>query len=158
MPFRPDYLRELREAKGWSQEELSERSDVSQSVIAKSERGQSSPRADALDKLAEALDCTVDYLVGRGPNYENAGLAAAQMAFDVFILKNPITGLQQERCHRALQHVNSPRTADAWRSFAEMLELAIGPPQIGSFDRPEVHPPKPQSVSVARRRHNYGRN
>lgn len=155
MPFRPEYLKQLREAKGWSQEELCKRSRVSQSVIAKSERGQNLPRADVLDKLAEALDCTIDYLVGRGREYENATSAAAQMAFDIFLLNAPLTRQQQESCRRALQHVDAPKTADGWRSFAEMMELAIGKSQIvGSFDRSDLHPPKPRPVSVARRGHN----
>jgi transcriptional regulator with XRE-family HTH domain len=158
MPFRPDYLKELREAKGWSQEELSKRSGVSQPVIAKSERGQNSPGSDALDRMAEALDCTIDYLVGRGPFYENAIRAASQMAFDIFVLRTPLTKQQQERSRRVLHHVDAPRTAEKWRSFVEMIELAIGQSGIESFDRAEVHPPKPQPVSVARRRHNYGRN
>ena len=158
MPFRPHCLKELREVKAWSQEELSKRSGVSQSVVAKSERGQNSPGSDALDKLAEALDCAIDYLVGRGPDYESAARAAAQMAFDVFVLRTPLTSQQQERCQRALQHMNAPRTAEAWRSFAEMVELAIGQSKIGSFDHTDAHPPKPHPVSVARRHHNYGRN
>lgn len=158
MPFRPYCLKELREAKGWSQEQLSKRSRVSQSVIAKSERGQNSPGSDALDKLAEAMDCTIDYLIGRGPDYENAAKAAAQMAFDVFVLRTPLTNQQQERCQRALAHMNAPRTAEAWRSLSEMMELAIGQSQSGSFERTDAHPPKPQPVPVARRRHNYGRN
>lgn len=156
MPFRHDYLKELREAKGWSQEGLSKRSGVSQSVIAKSERGKNLPGSDVLDKLAEALDCTIDYLVARGPHHENATRAAAQMAFDVFVLRTPLTKQQQERCQRALQHADAPRTAAAWRSFTEMVELAVG--QTVSFDTTEAHPPKQQPRSVARRHHNYGRS
>ena len=158
MPFRPQCLKELREAKGWCQEELCTRAGLSQSVITKSERGKNSPGSNVLAKMAEALDCTTDYLVGRGPDYGNAEMAAAQMAFDVFVLRTRLTDQQQERCRRALEHTNAPRTADAWRSFAEMVELAIGQSQMGSFDRTDAHPLKPKPMSVARRSHNYGRN
>jgi len=153
MPFRPDYLKGLREAKGWTQEELTKRSGLSQSVITKTESGKNSPGSDALERMAEALDCTIDYLHGRGPVYENNKAAAAHMAFDVFVLRKLLTKQQQERCRRALQHVDAPRTADAWRSFVEMLDLAIGSSQIGSFSQSEEHPPKPQPMSVARRPH-----
>jgi transcriptional regulator with XRE-family HTH domain len=157
MPFRPHRLKELREAKGWSQEELCKRAGLSQSVIAKSERGRNSPGSDVLDKLAEALDCTIDYLLGRGPDYENVARAAARMAFDVFAFRMPLAKEHEERCRRALQHVDAPRTAKGWRSFAEMLNLAAGQSLAEISDRDDTHPAKPRPMAVGRR-HNYARN
>jgi transcriptional regulator with XRE-family HTH domain len=48
-------VRELRDAKGWSLDALAERSKVSRSNISLIERGESSPTATVLDKLATAL-------------------------------------------------------------------------------------------------------
>lgn len=48
-------VRELRDAKGWSLDALAERSKVSRSNISLIERGQSSPTAIVLDKLAMAF-------------------------------------------------------------------------------------------------------
>lgn len=48
-------LRELRDARGYSLEALAERSGVSRSAISLIERGQSSPTAVVLDKLAIGL-------------------------------------------------------------------------------------------------------
>ena len=48
-------LRELRDARGYSLEALAERSGVSRSNISLIERGQSSPTAAVLDKLAIGL-------------------------------------------------------------------------------------------------------
>jgi len=48
-------VRELRDAHGWSLDALAERSKVSRSNISLIERGQSSPTAAVLDKLATAL-------------------------------------------------------------------------------------------------------
>ncbi|MGV3683486.1 MAG: helix-turn-helix domain-containing protein [Acidovorax sp.] len=48
-------LRELRDARGYSLEALAERSGVSRSNISLIERGQSSPTAAVLDKLAVGL-------------------------------------------------------------------------------------------------------
>jgi transcriptional regulator with XRE-family HTH domain len=48
-------LRELRDERGWSLDVLAERSKVSRSNISLVERGQSSPTAVVLDKLATAL-------------------------------------------------------------------------------------------------------
>jgi transcriptional regulator with XRE-family HTH domain len=52
-------VRELRDAQGWSLDALAERSKVSRSNISLIERGQSSPTAAVLDKLATALNVTL---------------------------------------------------------------------------------------------------
>lgn len=127
MPFRPDRLKGLREAKGLSQEQLGELAGLHHSVITKSEKGKNLPRSEALDKLATALDCTMDYLHGRGSQYEGPAVAAAHMAFDVFVAQQGVTDEQRERCRRALAHPDAPKTASKWRSLAEMLGLALEP-------------------------------
>ena len=48
-------VRELRQARGWTLEQLSERCGVSRSMISVVERGESSPTASLLDKLAAGL-------------------------------------------------------------------------------------------------------
>ncbi|MFC3914390.1 helix-turn-helix domain-containing protein [Pseudaeromonas sharmana] len=48
-------LRQLREQQGWSLEQLAEQAGVSRSNISSIERGQSSPTAAVLDRLATAL-------------------------------------------------------------------------------------------------------
>jgi len=154
MPFRPSRLRALREAKKWSQEELSKESGLSQSVIAKSEKGKNLPGSDALDKLAQALDCTIDYFHERGLEYENPAVAAAHMAFDVFVQQQVLTDEQRERCRRALRHQDAPKTAQGWCSFSEMLSLAIGPASTTSIALLGEQQPKSKPMAVARRRHN----
>jgi transcriptional regulator with XRE-family HTH domain len=124
VPFQPKRLKSLREAKGLSQEQLGLKAGVSHSLIAKSENALNLPRSDALDKLADALDCTIDYLHGRGAEYENPRVAASQMALDA--AQHFLTGEQRERCRRVLPHPDAPKTAEAWRSFAELTELALG--------------------------------
>jgi transcriptional regulator with XRE-family HTH domain len=52
-------VRELRDAQGFSLDALAERSGVSRSNISLIERGQSSPTAAVLDKLAAGLGVTV---------------------------------------------------------------------------------------------------
>jgi len=56
-------VRALREAKGWSQAELSERSKVPQSSIHYIEAGSRRPRIDTLQSLATALGVTVAELL-----------------------------------------------------------------------------------------------
>jgi len=124
MPFLPGRLKALRDAKNWSQEDVSRESGLAQSAIAKYEQGKTSPRSNALDKLAQALNCTTDYLLGRGPDYKTHAFAAASMALDSLISLGALADKQREMCSSVVQHPDAPRTAKAWRSFLEMMEMA----------------------------------
>ena len=60
MPFR---IKELREEKGWTQEELAIKSGVSRNLIARLESGSlNSTSTDTLFKLADALGTKAKYL------------------------------------------------------------------------------------------------
>ena len=153
MPFRPDRLKALREAKNLSQEQLAELAGLSHSLIAKSESGKNSPRSDALDKLSRALDCTIDYLHGRGYEKHLPAVAAAQMAFDVFVTEG-VSDEVCEKCRRIITHPDAPKTARAWRSFAEMLGLAIGPTSSTNALSLVGDRAKRKPVAAARQRQN----
>src|ERR1041385_849753 len=58
----------LRDKKGWSQTDLAEKSGVSRVMIGKYERGEAIPSIDAAKKIADALEVSLDYLVGEGIN------------------------------------------------------------------------------------------
>lgn len=61
-------ISDTREEKGWNQSELADRSGVSRVMIGKYERGEAVPSIDAAKKIADALDVTLDFLVGEGTN------------------------------------------------------------------------------------------
>ena len=58
-----DRLRKLRKRRGISQAALAEQTSVHFTQISRYERGESKPNAEAITKLAKALDTTVDYLM-----------------------------------------------------------------------------------------------
>lgn len=58
----PENLKTRRVAKGWSQEALARKADVSTSTVARIEQGVFEPRLDIARKLAGALECTLDEL------------------------------------------------------------------------------------------------
>lgn len=58
-------LRELRETKKLSQLKLGMLLDVAQETISGYEIGRSEPNLEMLVKLADALDTSVDYILGR---------------------------------------------------------------------------------------------
>lgn len=71
-PKRLKFARELRE---WSQAELALRAVMPPSSIAHFESGSRKPSFDTLKKLANALEVTTDYLLGRvdDPSMAEAG-------------------------------------------------------------------------------------
>lgn len=56
----------LRDKKNWSQADLATHSGVSRVMIGKYERGETVPSIDAAKKIADALEVSLDHLVGEG--------------------------------------------------------------------------------------------
>ena len=61
----PDRLRSAREHRQLSQSELATRAGLQPSAVSHFETGRRSPSFDNLKRLADALDVTTDYLLGR---------------------------------------------------------------------------------------------
>ena len=62
-------VKKLRAKKGWSQQKLAEAASLSYATITKLEQGRAKePAIHTLVKLADALDVTLDELVGRTPS------------------------------------------------------------------------------------------
>ena len=68
----------LRTARGWSLAELAERSTVSKAMLSKIERGESSPTATVLVKIASAFGLTLAKLLAEPPQPSRLLLAADQ--------------------------------------------------------------------------------
>jgi transcriptional regulator with XRE-family HTH domain len=56
-------LKELRLQRGLSQRELAKQSRIHRTAIAKFEKGERSPRAASLIRLADTLQVSIDYLI-----------------------------------------------------------------------------------------------
>ncbi|MFP5393400.1 MAG: helix-turn-helix domain-containing protein [Gammaproteobacteria bacterium] len=59
-------VRQLREARQWSQEELAEHSDLNRSFVGEIERGAATPSLITVAKLARALGLPASALIHRG--------------------------------------------------------------------------------------------
>ncbi len=64
MPLRSDRLRQLRNARGFTQEALAERLELGIRQIHRYERGLSDPAGDVVARIARELSVTSDYLLG----------------------------------------------------------------------------------------------
>lgn len=66
-----DRFKELREKRGWTQDDAAERLGIARSTIAGYEGEKSRvPRPETLDKIAQDFGVSVDYLLGRDESNE----------------------------------------------------------------------------------------
>lgn len=130
-------LKRFRVAKGIrTQGALAALTNVAQPHISELEKS-ATPSLDVLERLADRLDCTTDFLLGRGPfkdAIEPADVrdAASRMALDVFVASEA-NDKRREWCRRVLGHPESPVTAQGWMVLSEQIERAIGPSNGGSM-------------------------
>lgn len=61
-------ITKLRKARNWSQDELAKRIGSSRVMIGKYERGDNMPSVEVMVRLTEALEVSLDYLVGQSDN------------------------------------------------------------------------------------------
>ena len=86
-------IKAARLKKGLTQEELGRKVNVQKSAISKYERGFIQPSQDVLINLAEVLETSVDYLLGRTDSHRSSEIAAASS--DVPYDELPPEALQQ---------------------------------------------------------------
>ena len=91
-------LKAARDLRGWSQAELGQRADLPASSIAHFEIGSRKPSFDTLRRLANALDVTTDFLVGRVDDP-----AVAESADPLFRDVGQLTGRDRELAHDFLK-------------------------------------------------------
>lgn len=77
-----DRIRETRERKGLSQNDLAEKAGMQASAISHFESGRRAPSFDNLRKLADALDVSIDFLLGRTDDAAAAGPRAQKLFRD----------------------------------------------------------------------------
>lgn len=82
-------ITELRKERNWSQTDLASKTDISQVMVGKYERGDAVPSIEVAKKIADAFEVSLDYLVGEGQN----------VSFDKKILQRikDLQNLEQEK-------------------------------------------------------------
>ena len=75
----PDRLRTARERRELSQGKLAERAGLQASAVSHFETGSRKPSFENLKRLADALNITTDYLLGRTSDMEETAAAADRL-------------------------------------------------------------------------------
>jgi transcriptional regulator with XRE-family HTH domain len=131
MPFSAPRFNRVVALKGLTQPQLAQDAKVSQSQISESTKGVC--RSNELtEKLARALNCTPDFLLGwsfHGVDDDDTLFRAAvsRMAYDVFAARIDVGADLKIRCRRVLEHPEAPITAVAWKTLSEQIEMAGSP-------------------------------
>ncbi len=83
-------LKKLRKERGLSQNKLAKAIGVHFTQVSRYERGDTKPNAEAMTKLAHALDTTVDYLMNGASDdiVNNAGLEKEKIHYELFFSGN----------------------------------------------------------------------
>ena len=115
-------VRGLRDAKGWSLEALAERSAVSKSNISLIERGQSSPTAVVLDKLATALGVPLASLFECASDLTSQEPSPYSSSRDQAVWQDPTSG-----------YVRRNLSPPAW-SPMQLVEVEFPPRKRVSYD------------------------
>ena len=89
-----------REARGWSLADLAERSGVSRGAISKIERGESSPTAGLLVRLADAFDLTLAGLLARA----EGGADRLSRVADQPLWRDPASGYLRRQVFERADH------------------------------------------------------
>lgn len=115
-------LHALRDAKGWSLEVLAERSAVSRSNISLIERGESSPTAVVLDKLATALGVPLASLFEPSGDEASRDTSPHSSLRDQAVWQDPISGYVR-------RHLSPP----LW-SPMQLVEVEFPPRKRVTYD------------------------
>lgn len=71
-------IAELREQRGWTQEELSNTIGISRAALSHYEKSRRKPDFTTLTQLADVFQVSIDYLIGRNPQTQNTSDITAQ--------------------------------------------------------------------------------
>lgn len=118
------HLAELRTARGWSMDELAERSHVSRSTLSRIERGETQPTAAVLNQICAAHGLTLSRLFSDVEGAQPPGLVRAA---DQREWTDPGTGFRRRSV--------SPPHPDL---HAEIVAGELPPGAVIEYDRPPV--------------------
>ncbi|HKX43941.1 MAG TPA: XRE family transcriptional regulator [Burkholderiaceae bacterium] len=128
-------IRDLRKARGYTLERLAELSEVSRSMISLIERGETSPTAAVLNKLADALHVTLASLFSG--EFSVAPASPLARAADQQVWTDPETGYK--RRHLSPSGFPSP---------IDLVEIVFPPGKSVAFDQVSRHVVTHQQVWI----------
>lgn len=121
-------IRELREAKHLTLDELARLSGIDKSQLSRYEAGSADPTFGRLKRLAAALEVRAGYFFGEIPELEDLTHAhvAARESLRLFLAGRSIPERQKKRYWRATDLPQAPKTVQAWKDYQELMDRILG--------------------------------
>ncbi|MFN0015504.1 MAG: helix-turn-helix domain-containing protein [Saprospiraceae bacterium] len=113
-------VRQFRQERGWNFDELGRRTGISPSYLNEIEKGKKYPQPDNLNKLAEALDLTLDFLVSQELTKQYAPLGNLLQSNFLHELPLDLFGIEVQQVVEIL--ARAPDRVNAF--ISAMLEIA----------------------------------
>jgi transcriptional regulator with XRE-family HTH domain len=114
-------LRRLREEKGWSLTELSEKAGISRSYLAQIESGESTPTQAKILQLANALGALPSELLGEEPNE-----TAISDSLRAFGKSTNLGSAEIQMLARIEYRGKRPNTVEEWRAIYSVIRGMLG--------------------------------
>jgi|ERR1700722_3062543 transcriptional regulator with XRE-family HTH domain len=108
-----------RKARGLTLEELGKKTGLDQATISRLEREDMEPRASSVEKLADELEVSVDFLRGREDIEMNFSVALRHQALRRFLQDSSLDDLQKKDFELLCFRDSAPNSVRGWRDLAE---------------------------------------
>lgn len=103
-------IKELRKEKGWKQIDLAEKAGIDKNMISYYENEKYTPSADALIKIAEAFDISIDYLlinnIQKKPLRQKIDKVDSEL-IDLLMNFKKLTGKEQDSLRNIIESLNT---------------------------------------------------
>jgi transcriptional regulator with XRE-family HTH domain len=119
-------VREIRNFKRLTGKQLAGLAAISQAELTNIEKGKRSPGFDIIERLAGALEVTLDYLAGKEDADALIPEALARQSLRIFRRRANLTREQELFVERVVETESAPQTIEGWSHLVKNVGLWTG--------------------------------
>jgi|SRR5690242_3417690 len=112
-------LRRTRNAKSLTLQQLANKTGLNIGAISRLEREPRDPRTSSLDKLAEALEVSVGFLMSKEDQHLEFSVALRRQALQQFIVTNPMSDDQKKHFEQLCFLDSAPESVRGWQDLVQ---------------------------------------
>ena len=116
-------VREIREFRRLTGKELADLAGISPSELTNIERGKRSPGFDMIEKLAVALEVTLDYLAGKEDADTEIRKALGRQSLRIFRRRARLTPKEERFVETVVETESAPVTIEGWDDLVKNVGL-----------------------------------
>lgn len=118
-------VKEIRAYRKMSGKELALRAGISPAELSHIESGNRSPGFDITERLAGALEVTLDYLAGKEDADIPLERALARQSLRIFRREAHLSLQQEQYVHHIVEMESAPRTVEGWADLISNIVLWV---------------------------------